>query len=365
MEKLKIAILAPLTRASTKDSRAARPQIVYELVKGLVEKGHEVTTFGPGDSELDGKMIKITPVSIYKMKAENVTYVHFIYLCRMMDELMKLSSEFDIIHNHLDPEVLPLTYAKFIKTPIVTTPHRYFFKELIENFASHPETYFVAVSDFQKHSGSEINFMDVVYNGLAVSEFEFNGSPEDYLLFLGRIKEFVEVDGQKIDPKGVTTAIKVAQKLNMRLKIAGNVESVEFFNREIKPHLNDKIEFIGPIDAFGPISFKEKVELYKNAKAFLFPIQHIEAFGMTMLEAMACGTPVIGFDLGATREAIIDGKNGFLVKPNDIDGMAEAVKKIDQIDRNYCRKHVEDNFSVQLMVENYEKIYQKILLNRK
>lgn len=359
---MKIAILAPLTRAALRDSRAARPQIVYELAKGLVERDHDVTIFGTGDSELPGKLIKITPTSIYKMHVENTTYVHFIYLCRMMEELLRHHSEFDIIHNHLDPEVLPLTYAKFIKPPIVTTPHRYFFKELIENFVAHPETYFVAVSKFQKQSAPTVHFTDVVYHGLAIEEFEFNNSPEDYLLFLGRMKEFVEIDGKKIDPKGVTMAIKVAQKLNMRLKIAGNVESEAFFNREIKPHLNNKIEFIGPIDAFGPIGLKQKVQLYKNAKAFLFPIQHVEAFGMTMLEALACGTPVIGSDIGATSEAIVDGENGYLVKPDDIEGMAEAVKKIDQIDRQFCRQYVENKFSADLMVQNYEKVYQKILV---
>ncbi|MFA6492737.1 MAG: glycosyltransferase family 4 protein [Patescibacteria group bacterium] len=359
---MKIALLAPLTRAAEIDSRGSRPRIVYDLAKGLVEKGHKVTVFGTGDSNVSGDLIKISPTSIYKMKeAENPFYQHIIYLCRMMDELIKRDEEFDIIHSHLYPEVLPITYTKLLKPPIVVTPHLYMWPELIENFEAHPEVNFMAVSEFQKESAPSVNFKDVVYNGIEVEEFNFNDSPEDYLLFFGRIKEFVEVDGKKTDPKGVTTAIKVAEKLGMKLKIAGNVESADFFDREIKPHLSEKIEFIGPIDSFGPISFEQKVKLYKNAKAFLFPIQHVEAFGMTMLESMACGTPVIGSDIGATSEAIVDGKVGFLVKPDDVNGMAEAVKKIDQIDRNYCRKYVEDNFSAKLMVERYEKVYEKIL----
>lgn len=359
---MKIAILAPLTRAAEVDARGSRPRVVYDLVKGLVNAGHKVTTFGTGDSKLPGELIKISPISIYKMKqAENPFYQHLIYLCRMMDELIKRQEEFDIIHSHFYPEVLPITYTKILKPPLIVTPHLYMWPELVENFEAHPEVNFVAVSKFQKESASKVNFIEVIYSGIAVEEFEFNDNPEDYLLFFGRMKDFVKVDGKKIDPKGLAMAIKVAQKTGMRLKIAGNVESEDFFNREIKPHLNDKIEFIGPIDSYGPISFKEKVQLYKNAKAFLFLIQHIEAFGLTMLEAMACGTPVIGSDLGATPEVIVNGKVGFLVSPNNIDAMAEAVRKIDQIDRRECRQYVEEKFSAEKMVEGYEKVYRKIL----
>ncbi len=361
MKPLKIAILAPLTRAALADSRGSRPRIVYDLVKGLIEAGHQVTTFGTGDSELPGELVKISPTSIYNMKeAENPFYQHLIYLCRMMDELIKRQDEFDLIHSHLYPEVLPITYTKILKPPLIVTPHLYMWPELVKNFEAHPEVNFVAVSKFQKEKAPKVNFIEIVYSGIPVEEFEFNKNPEDYLLFFGRIKDFIEVDGKKIDPKGVTTAIKVAQKLNCRLKIAGNVESEDFFNREIKPHLNEKIEFIGPIDAFGPISFEQKVQLYKNAKAFLFPIQHVEAFGLTMLEAMACGTPVVGSNIGATAEGIIDGKVGFLTAPDNIEEMVKAVQKIDQIDRKTCREYVEENFSVERMVKRYEKLYQRL-----
>lgn len=359
---MKIAILAPLTRPATFDARGSRPRVVYDLVKGLVGAGHKVTTFGTADSDLPGELIPIAPCSVYKMtQAENPFYQHLIYLTRMMDELLKRQKDFDIIHSHLYPEVLPITYDQFLKPPLVVTPHLYMYPEIIENFKNHPKTHFVAVSQFQITSAPEVNFDCLVYNGIDVKEYEFNNDPKDYLLFFGRIKEFIEIDGKKIDPKGVTTAIKVAQKISMRLKIAGNVESVEFFDREIKPHLNDKIEFVGEIDSYGPISFRQKNELYKNAKAFLFPIQHVEAFGMTMLEAMSCGTPVIGSNIGATSEAIIDGEVGFLVDPNNIDAMTEAINKIDKIDRAKCRKYIEEKFSIERMVEGYEKVYKEII----
>lgn len=362
---MKIAILAPLTREAVADTRGSRPRIVYDLVHGLVNKGHSVTTFGTADSDLPGELVGISPTSIYKMKqAENPFYQHLIYLTRMMDELIKRSDEFDIIHSHLYPEVLPITYAKFLKPPMVVTPHLYMYQEIVENFRAHPGVFFTPVSKYQVETAPGVNFTSVVYNGVAASEFEFNDKPKDYLLFFGRIKEFVELEGKKVDPKGVTIAIQIAQKSGMKLKIAGNVESEEFFNREIKPHLGKQIEFIGPIDSFGPISFAQKVELYKNAKAFLFPIQHVEAFGMTMLEAMACGTPVIGSNLGATEEVIIDGRVGYLVNPDDIDGFVNAIRKIDKIGRNSCRQHVENQFTAEIMVKNYEEVYKKILAKR-
>lgn len=359
---MKIAILAPLTRSVNNDPRGSRPKIVYDLAHGLSKRGHEVTVFAPGDSIVDGKLIPISPTGIYKMEeSENPFYQHVIYLCRMMDEVIKMQQEFDIIHSHLYPEVLPITYTKLLKPPLIVTPHLYMWDELIKNFLMHPEVSYVAVSKFQKESALGVNFVDVIYNGINVDEFEFNDNPKDYLFWFGRIKDFVEENDKKTDPKGVTIAIKIAKKLNMRLKIAGNVESKEFFNLEIKPNLDDKIEFIGQIDAFGPISFEEKVQLYKNAKAFLFPIQHVEAFGMTMLEAMACGTPVIASNIGASSEAIIDGEVGYLVEPENINQWCEAIKKIDKIDRQSCKAHVENNFSSELMVESYLKIYDKIL----
>ncbi|AKM82445.1 MAG: group 1 glycosyl transferase [Berkelbacteria bacterium GW2011_GWE1_39_12] len=361
MDKLKIAVLAPLTRPIENDPRGARARIVYDLVKGLVEKGHEVTTFCTGNSTIPGKIVPIAPVAVFQMDAENPFYQHMIYLCRMMDEVIKREGEFDLIHSHLYPEVLPITFDQFLKKPLLVTPHQFVSGEVAENYKAHSKASYIAVSNYQVQEEPQINFIGTVHNGVALNEFDFNDSSEDYLLFFGRMKEFVEIDGKSVDPKGVTNAIKIAQKAGMRLKIAGNVESQAFFDREIKPYLGEQIEFVGPIDSFGPISVEQKVKLYKNAKAFLFPINLVEAFGMTMLESMACGTPVIGSDLGATSEAIIDGKTGFLVPPGDIDAAVAAAKKIDQIDRKNCRKHIEENFTVEKMVAEYEGMYQKVL----
>lgn len=357
MKKLRIAILGPLTRPANFDSRGSRPRIIFDLARGYTERGHEVTSFIPGNSEVSGRVVPVSPKSIYEMsEAENPFYQHVIYLTQMMKKIIEMQSEFDIIHSNLYPEVLPMLISDQVKIPIITTPHLYMWKELVETFKMFPKLPLISVSKFQKEQYTDVNFIDVVYNGIDVNEFEYCDKPEDYFLFFGRMKNG--------DPKGVTSAIKVAQKTGVKLKIAGNVENPEFYENEIKPHLNDKIKFIGPIDSFGPISFSEKVKLYKNAKGFFFSIHHVEAFGMTMLESMACGTPVLAFNLAAVKEAIIDGENGFICPANDIDTMCEAVSKIDSINRLFCRKYVESKFSIDNMIDGYLKNFDKLLNKR-
>lgn len=353
---MKIAILAPLTRPVHPDTRGSRPRLVYDLVKLLVQRGHEVTTFGPGDSKVAGKLIKVSPKSMYLMpEAENPFYQHTVYLAKLIQIFAEKANEFDIVHNHVYPEFLPLLISSFIKTPILTTIHLPITEPVAELLRKYPKTFFTTVSNNQRKGISGINFIATVYNGVDTQEFPFKKDKGKYLLFFGRMKEG--------DPKGVMTAVQVAQETGENLKIAGNVESPEFYEQEIKPHLSNKIEFVGPVDAVGPIGFKQKIELYQNAKALLFPIDWPEPFGMTMIEAMACGTPVIAFSKGAVREVIIDGNTGFICPAANSKAMVEAVKKIDQIDRATCREHVKNNFTIEKMVDVFEALYLKILKN--
>jgi len=351
---MKIAILAPLTRPAHPDTRGSRPRLVYDLVRILVQKDHAVTTFGPGDSKVPGKLIKVSPKSIYLLpKAENPFYQHTVYLAKLIEAISKKAKEFDIIHNHVYPEFLPVLISPFIKTPMLTTIHLPITEPMAELLRHYPQTFFTTVSDNQRRGIKGVNFIGTVYNGVDTSEFPFKREKGEYLLFFGRMKEG--------DPKGVEIAIKIAQKIGENLKIAGNVESPVFYKKEIEPHLNNKIQFIGPVDPVGPIGFEEKVRLYQNARALLFPIQWEEPFGMTMIEAMSCGTPVIAFAKGAVKEVILDGKTGSICPAGNIEAMTEAVEKIDQIDRVSCREHVKNNFTIERMVDEFEKIYQKIL----
>lgn len=367
MDKLKIALLAPLTRPPHPDTRGSRPRIVYDIAQHLVDLGHDVTVYASGDAKLpEGcKLVAVIPQAVYNTpQAENPFYQHTIALAEMVEIIKEDAGKYDIIHNHVYPEFLPLLISNQISTPIITTPHLYLWPELVNIFKKFPETYFVAIADYQRQQGLGMNFAGRVYNGIEVNEFEFNDKPEDYLLFFGRIKKF-KSGNKEIDPKGVLDAIELAKKTNSNLIIAGNVENIDFFKSEIEPQLNEKIKFVGKIDASGPIGFKEKVELYKNAKAYLFLSHWDEGCPLSPIEAMSCGTPVIANDRSSLKEIVVDGKTGFILKENDLDGAATAVENIHQIDRALCRKHVENNFTASLMTENYINIYQDIINKKK
>jgi glycosyltransferase involved in cell wall biosynthesis len=168
-----------------------------------------------------------------------------------------------------------------------------------------------------------------------------------------------------MDPKGVKWAIKLAEETGSKLLMSGNIEDMEFYNRDVKPHLNDKIQWLGSLSSELVLTKPEVASLMQKAKAFLMTINWYEPFGLVMAEAMSCGTPVIGFDRGAVQELVVNGKTGFVVPPEaGINGLKEALTKIKNINPQDCRDHVIKNFSTQTMVDNYEKTYLEILKNK-
>jgi glycosyltransferase involved in cell wall biosynthesis len=184
-----------------------------------------------------------------------------------------------------------------------------------------------------------------VYHGIPVEEYVFNDTPQDYFCFLGRICE----------DKGIHLSIKVAKKLGIKLKLAGLIplENKDFFEKEVKPHLSSQIEYLGEI------SNEAKKTLLQHAKGLLHLNTYSEGFGIPLIEAMACGTPVIGMNHGSIAEVIEDKKTGFVV--NNTDEAEDAVRKIDHISRKSCRERVETFFSVDRMVNDYEQVYKKII----
>lgn len=361
MKKLKIALIAPLTRPTESDTRGSRPKIVYDLAKLLTQDGHDVTVFGPGDSKVPCKLIKVIDQSVYLAPpAENPFYQHTIALTKLVEAIKEKGNEFDIIHNHCYPEFLPLLIADQLKTPILTTPHLYIWNEYGDILSDFPNTYFTPIAAYQKKMAPKVNWLDVVYNGISVEDFEFNEKPKDYFLFFGRIKKIM-VGDKETDPKGFMDAIEVCKRAKVKLVIAGNVEDPKLFDKFIKPHLGKTIEFIGPVQQAGPIGFDEKVELYKNARGFFFLSHWDEGCPLGPMEAMACGTPVIANNRSSLAEIVKDGETGFIVRENDLDAAVEAVKKIDQIDRRACREHVEQSFSSRRMVNDYIERYKEVI----
>jgi glycosyltransferase involved in cell wall biosynthesis len=200
------------------------------------------------------------------------------------------------------------------------------------------KTNIITISNAQRKSFPDLNYLATVYNCVDVEKYIFNPVPQDYLLMIGSIGRH----------KNQAEAIMVAKELGMKLILAGKVRDQDYF-QEIKKDIDGKqIKWIGEID------FAEKLRLYQNAKAFLFPILWEEPFGLVMIEAMACGTPVVAFANGAIPEIIVDGKTGFVIEGNSRNDMIAAVKNIDKIKREDCAKYVKDNFTVEKMVKNYE-----------
>jgi len=252
---------------------------------------------------------------------------------------MERADEFDLIHNNFD--YLPLTYLPFIKTPMLTTIHGFSDADILRVYRNHRDTYYVSISDADRDS--ELPYLATVYNGIDLSNLTFRERPGDKLVSYGRIH---------LD-KGVHLAIDVAKKCGRNLIIAGIIQDQEYFDTFIKPYINDtSIQYIGPVN---PV---QRDALLKEAYAVLHLNTIPERFGLVMAESMAAGVPVIAMDLGSCREVIADGQTGYLV--NNVDEAVEAVSKIDRIERKKCRERVEEHFTIDRMVSDYEKVYEEI-----
>jgi glycosyltransferase involved in cell wall biosynthesis len=266
----------------------------------------------------------------------------------MVNEIYKRAAagEFDLLHFH-HPESALSAATEYPQVQTVYTLHDPiypWYKELFELFASDNQ-HFISISDNQRRDAPDLPYLATVYNGTDVKLFNFCEEHEEYLLFSGRITA----------EKGIKEAIQVANDSGHKLLIIGPVNhgSQEYFDRYIKPELDENILYLGRMDQ------AQLATYYQKAKALLTPVQWEEPFGLTTVEAMACGTPVISLHRGAAPEIVEDGKTGFIV--HSLSEMVEAVGKIDQIKRQDCRDRVEEIFSYECMIDRYEKAYRKLL----
>ena len=337
---MRIAQVAPLWIPVPPYTYGGTELVVSWLCDELVRRGHQVTLFASEDSKTQAQLIPIWPRSLWRAKL-NAPHAVFSLL---YEKLISLQDNFDIIHDHCEFYTAP--YSKFLKPPVVTTLHHPLTEETIILYKKFPNINFVAISKNQRKSAPGINIVKTIYHGLPIEKYEFNDRPKDYLLWLSKI----------IPQKGVAEAIDIAKLAGENLIISGNIppEQGDYFVFRIKPLIDGKkIQFVGASD------FPKKVELLKNAKAFIFPIKRPEPFGLVVIEAMACGTPVVAFKQGSLPELIENGKTGFLV--NNVEEACQVLKKVNRISRKYCREYVKKNFNLKRMVNRYEKLYKKIL----
>ena len=332
----RIAILAPVAWRTPPRAYGAWETVASNITEGLVARGWKnVTLFATKES-----ITKATLVGwIEKGYEEDKTQIPLVSTCLHISKVMERAGEFNLIHNNFD--YLPLTYLPFIKTPMLTTIHGFSDPDILRVYHDHKDTYYVSISDADRDPG--LPYMATVYNGIDLSNLTFREKPGDKLVHYGRIH----------NDKGTHLAIEVAKKCGMDLIIAGIIQDQAYFDNLIKPHLNNSsIQFIGPVD---PVA---RDALLKEAYVVIHLNLIPERFGLVMAESMAAGVPVIAMDLGSCREVIADKQTGYMV--NSVDEAVEAVGKIDQIDRRKCRQHVEENFTVDKMVEGYEKVYAEI-----
>lgn len=311
------------------------------LANGLTTHGNEVTFFGAGGSDVKAKTVTFPDKATLDM--DMTDDMRRYYLHALISECYKRAADFDIIHTHLT--LWPSFYSPLVKTPTVMSLHSPLpadIKQLVQKYKDH---YYVSFSLAQRKKMPELNWVANVYHGVDTQLFNFNPHPQDYFLYLGRVTE----------EKGVHLAIEAAQAAGVPLLIAGHSYPKEgYWHDQIEQKIDGKM-----VRYVGEANLQAKIELLQNAKALLFPTQYDEVFGLVMIEAMSCGTPVIAWNKGSVPEVVKHGKTGYVV--DSVQGMTDAIKSIDKISREATRERAITFFSVETMVSNYERMYVKII----
>src|ERR1700754_2579546 len=333
---MKIAILSPVAWRTPPRHYGPWEQIASNIAEGLVKRGLDVTLFATGDSITAGKLDAICEQGYEEDRSQDAKVLE----CLHISNLMEKASSFDIIHNNFD--FLPLTYSGLIKTPMISTIHGFSSQKIIPVYKKYnASTHYVSISNADR--SAELNYLSTVYNGINADEFEFNPNPEDYLLYFGRIHH----------DKGTAEAIAIAKKSKRKLIIAGIIQDENYYREKIAPQLNEQIVYVGHA---GP---EKRNELLGKAMALLHPINFNEPFGLSVAEAMLCGTPVIAFNKGAMPELIKHNETGLLV--NTIDEAVESVGQVSYINRRACHQWALSQFSADKMVSDYLRLYHQIL----
>ena len=336
MDKLRVAELAPVAMAIRPGEGDSIEQLVSLLTEELVRRGHDVTLFAAGDSK--------TTANLRSFYAHGYRENEEIWDWRVPETLnaataFEEASGFDVMHSHSYHFALPFT--RFVSTPVLHTYHVQLGPEVLEGFRRFPEARLVAISDFQRSELEGLDDVPVIHNGIDADAFPFSAAPGEYLAFLGRM----------IPSKGAAEAVRVAHELDIPLVMAG--PSTEWFEREVRPTIDDQfIRYEGPIDAAG------RDELLVGAAALVYPITYPEPFGLVMVEAMACGTPVAAYGVGAVPEIVEQGVGGCWVPPSE--KLGDAVQSAVQLDRRRVREAAVERFDYRRMVDAYERLYRQL-----
>ncbi|MGC1712868.1 MAG: glycosyltransferase family 4 protein [Methyloceanibacter sp.] len=340
---MKIAQISPLVESVPPRLYGGTERVVSYLTEDLVAQGHDVTLFASGDSVTDANLVSCSAVALRLDTKAHDPIPHYMM---MLDKVMAEADEFDILHFHIDHLHFPL--VRGLEGRTVTTLHgRQDLPDSGPFYAHFRTTPLISISEAQRLPIKGANFVGTVLHGLPLDLHHASDEVKDgYLAFLGRISP----------EKDPVQAIRIALALRMPLKIAAKVDVVDrpYFDQEVKPLLElPGIEFIGELNE------GKKGEFLRNASALLFPIRWPEPFGLVMIEAMACGTPVLAFEHGSVREVIDDGLTGRVVK--SLDEAVTALPEVIALDRRKVRRRFEQRFSARRMAKDYLRLYEKLL----
>ncbi len=339
---MRIAQIAPLFEAVPPKLYGGTERVVSSITEELVAMGHEVTLFASGDSVTAATL---APIRDEALRLDPGVKDWVAWYARMMEMVRRRADEFDVLHFHTD--YFPLSLFSRQPTPFVTTLHGRLdlpeFKMIYETF---PEAAFVSISDHQRRPIPDLNWVRTVPHGIPERRLTPRPGGQDYLAFLGRISP----------EKGADKAIQIAEAAGMRLKIAAKVDVADkkYWDEQIKP----LIERSACVDFIGEIGEADKAEFLSGAHALLFPIDWPEPFGLVMIEAMACGTPVIAFPLGSVPEVVDHGLTGYIVP--DEAAAVSAVGSLGRLDRTLVRRQFERRFTARRMAEDYLSVYEEL-----
>jgi glycosyltransferase involved in cell wall biosynthesis len=336
---MRIAQIAPLYESVPPKLYGGTERIVSYLTEELVAQGHDVTLFASGDSITRARLIPCAPESL---RLDPKCVDKFAHHILMLEEVLKRSSEFDIVHFHIDYLHFPLSRRSY--TPQVTTLHgRLDIRDLVPLYREFREMPVVSISDAQRSPLPWLNWQATIHHGLPRDLYRFHPKTGQYLAFLGRISP----------EKGVDQAIAIAKRVGIKLKIAAKVDPVdqEYFERVIRPLMDSSL-----IEYIGEIGEQEKDEFLGNALALLLALNWPEPFGVVMIEALACGTPIVAFRAGSVFEIIEDGATGFIV--DSAETAVAALNNVPALSRRRCRRAFETRFTAARMCRDYLSVYE-------
>ncbi len=341
---MKIAQIAPLAEAVPPRLYGGTERIVSYLTEELVRQGHDVTLFASGDSLTKARLV---PGSRIALRLDSSIKDTVPYHMIMLDEVRQRAHEFDILHFHID--LLHYPQLRDIAHKSVTTLHgRLDLPDLMPFYTHFPDYPLVSISDDQRRPMPPVNWVGTVYHGLPRDVLPFKANPsQTYFAFLGRISPEKRPD----------RAIQIARAAGVKLKMAAKVDKADeaYWKGVIEPMVRES----GNVEFIGEINERQKADFLGNARALLFPIDWPEPFGLVMIEAMACGTPVIAFNHGSVPEVVDHGRSGLIV--HDMEGAVEAMRRIGELDRKTVRATFEKRFTVERMAQDYLDVYRHVL----